>query len=218
MDGIHEIASAAENRRPRHFGSAVPAGARAKPVDTIANFNEGQAIYSDGQPAGRIYEVERGAVRVYRTLADGRRQILAFHFSGDWFGFASDGVHHFSATAIGDAFIRSTSLAGACEFPGSLFPPMLCNLALSEQHQLVIGRTSACERVAAFLMEMAERQGRLNPLTLVMSRTDIADYLGLTNETVSRCISKLRARGIVRLRGANAIELVKWNALKDLCE
>ena len=217
MVGMLDFARDAEGCRHPPFGSVASATARTEPVGTVASYSDGQRIYSDGQRASRIYEVERGAVRVCHTLADGRRQILAFHLPGEWFGFEANNVHRFSAEAIGNTSLRGANLPGGADFPWSLFSPVLRNLALAEQHQLVIGRSCACERVGAFLIEMAERQGRPASLTLMMSRTDIADYLGLTNETVSRSFSKLRARGIVRLHGISGVEIAKWNALMELC-
>lgn len=217
MAGMLDFAREAGGCRHGPLGLAAPAVATTEPAGIVASFTDGQRIYSDGQRASRIYEVEHGAVRVCHTLADGRRQILAFHLPGEWFGFEANSVHRFSAEAIGNTSIRGTRLTGGGDPPSSLFSPLLHNLVLAEQHQLVIARSCACERVAAFLIEMAERQGRPASLTLMMSRTDIADYLGLTNETVSRSFSKLKARGIVRLHGISGVEIAKWSTLMELC-
>jgi CRP/FNR family nitrogen fixation transcriptional regulator len=80
----------------------------------------------------------------------------------------------------------------------------------------VLGRQSAVERVAAFLIDMSERQGGLRMIELPMSRTDIADYLGLTIETISRVLSKLRQKGIIRLPSLRGVEIVKWQVLQDM--
>jgi CRP/FNR family nitrogen fixation transcriptional regulator len=101
--------------------------------------------------------------------------------------------------------------------PGFL-PLALRTLSRAQRHLLVVGRQNAIERVAAFLLDMAERQGGLDRIDLPMSRGDIADYLGLTVETVSRIFTKLRAKGIIRLDGAREIEIVRWQALVDMIE
>ena len=82
----------------------------------------------------------------------------------------------------------------------------------------MIGRQSACERVAAFLMDMRERQGGLETVELAMARSDIADYLGLTIETVSRTFSKFKERGLIRLTSARVVTIAKPDALQALCE
>lgn len=178
----------------------------------------GSEIYGQGEKAGTLYQVEFGAVRVYRLLADGRRQISAFHLAGEIFGFESDGRHHFFAEAL-----CATGLQAIRQVPGSdlsqrLLPLVLKSFVRAQEHLLVLGRQNAAERIAAFLLDMAERQGGLETFELPMSRTDIGDYLGLTIETVSRVISSFRARGIIRLRTQRTVELLKPEALRGMSE
>ena len=99
-----------------------------------------------------------------------------------------------------------------------LLPLALRNLTKAQEHLLVLGRQNAIERVAAFLVDLAERQGGLPQVDLPMSRTDIGDYLGLTIETVSRVFSKLKEAGVIRLPTARTVDIVKWDALSDMSE
>lgn len=190
-------------------------GSRIQPATLYA---AGSEIYGQGEKAGTLYQVEFGAVRVYRLLADGRRQISAFHLAGEVFGFESDGRHHFFAEAI-----CATGLQAIRQGPGSdlsqrLLPLVLKSFVRAQEHLLVLGRQNAAERIAAFLLDMAERQGGLETFELPMSRTDIGDYLGLTIETVSRAISSFRAKGIIRLRTQRTVELLKPEALRGMSE
>lgn len=181
-------------------------------------FNAGAEIYGQGEKAGQIYQVEFGAVRVYRLLADGRRQISAFHLPGEVFGFEADGTHHFFAESISATGIRNFRSSTCSDLSRDLLPLALKGLVRAQEHLLVLGRQSAAERVAAFLLDMAERQGGLNQFELPMSRVDIADYLGLTIETVSRTFSKFKEKGIIRLPSLRSVEIVKWDALQYMSE
>lgn len=196
------------------------AAGRAFPATTPAPtcYSAGAEIYAQGEKAGHLYQVAFGAVRVYRLLADGRRQISAFHLAGEVFGFEADGTHHFFAEAIGATGIRALRLAAAHDLSRALLPLALQGLVRAQEHLLVLGRQSAAERVAAFLLDMAERQGGLPRFDLPMSRMDIADYLGLTIETVSRVLTKLKDKGIIRLPGLRSVEIIRWQALRDMSE
>ncbi len=181
-------------------------------------FPAGAEIYAQGEKAGSLYEVEFGAVRVYRLLADGRRQISAFHLSGETFGFEADATHHFFAEAIRGTGIRSFRPATGADMSREILPLALRGLIRAQEHLLVLGRQNAIERVAAFLVDMAERQGGVGHIELPVSRTDIGDYLGLTIETVSRIFSKLREKGIIRLPSLRTVEIAKWDALHNMSE
>lgn len=174
-------------------------------------------IYAQGEKTGNLCKVEFGAVRVYRLLADGRRQIAAFHLPGEIFGFEADTTHHFFAEAIGATGISVLRMSSPEGFLASeLLQMALQGLVRAQEHLLVLGRQNAVERVAAFLADMSERQGGLRQVELPMSRMDIADYLGLTIETVSRVFSRLKQKGIIRLLSLRSIEIVKWQALQDM--
>ncbi|MDK1491427.1 helix-turn-helix domain-containing protein [Sinorhizobium sp. 7-81] len=182
-----------------------------------SSFVDGESIYHSGERAGRAYRVEFGAVRVYRVLANGRRQILAFHFGGNWFGLQNEDRHRSTAEAIGITGVKSITLTEDLHTWQGLLPAVLESFLSAQEHQLVIGRQSAVERVAAFLVEMSDRSGHSHRFELFMPRVDVADYLGLTIETVSRSLTKLKNKGVIRLHGARGIEIVDYRALQNLC-
>ena len=202
------------------FGAGVDRHglASATPAQPVTCFPAGAEIYCQGDKATALYQVEFGAVRVYRLLADGRRQISAFHMAGEVFGFEADGTHHFFAEAVGATGVRILRLSTGADLSHRLLPLALQSLVRAQEHLLVLGRQHAVERVAAFLLDMAERQGGLSRFELPMSRMDIADYLGLTIETVSRVFTKLKEKGIVRLPGLRSVEITRWQALRELSE
>lgn len=183
----------------------------------ISILTDGQSIYLDGERATRIYRVEYGAVRECRILNSGRRLIVAFHMAGEWFGLQNGDAYRFSAEAIGATGIQSFGREEPPEFLQSLMPIALESLACAREHQLVIGRQCAVERIAAFLVEMSSRRGGLARFELPMPRADVADYLGLTVETVSRALTKLKGRRIIRLYGLRGVEVLQRDALKRLC-
>jgi CRP/FNR family nitrogen fixation transcriptional regulator len=177
----------------------------------------GKEIYAQGEKCGNFYKVEFGAVRIYRLLADGRRQISAFHLAGETFGFETDAAHHFFAEAICATGVRVLRMSAFQDkLAGELLPLALLGLVRAQQHLLVLGRQNAVERIAAFLADMRERQGGLRQVELPMSRTDIGDYLGLTIETVSRVFSKLKQKGIISLPSLRSVEIVKWQTLQQM--
>lgn len=178
----------------------------------------GSEIYAQGEKAGDLYLIEFGAVRVYRLLADGRRQISSFHLAGEVFGFEAGGTHHFFAEAIGATGIRVIRAGQGAARSHELLPLVLQGLVKAQEHLLVLGRQHAAERVAAFLLDMAARQGDLEEFDLPMSRGDVADYLGLTIETVSRVFSRMKDKGIVRLPSLRRVRILKWDTLRTMSE
>lgn len=197
---------------------ALPEAFEPALLQPLSFFPAGAEIYAQGEKAGPFYQVEFGAVRIYRLLADGRRQISAFHLAGETFGFEADTTHHFFAEAINATGIRVFRFATGADVSRQLLPLALKGLTRAQEHLLVLGRQNAIERVAAFLLDMAERQGGLQPIELPMSRMDIGDYLGLTIETVSRVLTRLKDKGVIRLTSLRSIEIVKQDALQDMSE
>lgn len=195
----------------RHAYGTSPMESRQPPTF----FPAGSEIYAQGEKCGNLYQVEFGAVRIYRLLSDGRRQISAFHLAGETFGFEADASHHFFAEAVCGTGIRIMR-ASAPQMAPELLPMALQSLVRAQEHLLVLGRQNAIERIAAFFLEMSERQGGLRQIELSMSRLDIADYLGLTIETVSRVFSKLKQKGVIRLPSLRSVEIVKLQALQTL--
>ncbi|MBE0694940.1 MAG: helix-turn-helix domain-containing protein [Aquamicrobium sp.] len=210
----HRIPPRADSARPVRGEICSPFGASAQaPVF----FPAGKEIYAQGEKSGNLYKVEFGAVRVYRLLADGRRQISAFHLADEVFGFETDSTHHFFAEAICGTGIRVLRLSSfRDERAGELLPMALEGLIRTQEHLLVLGRQNAVERVAAFIADMSERQGGLPQVELPMSRADIADYLGLTIETVSRIFTRLKHKDVIRLPNLRSVEIVKWQVLQEL--
>lgn len=178
-------------------------------------FPAGSEIYAQGEKCRNLYEVVFGAVRIYRLMSDGRRQISAFHLPGEIFGFEPGSTHHFFAEAICGTGIRALR-PSTSQSLADLLPMALESLQRAHEQLLVLGRQNAIERVAAFFVEMSERQGGMRHIELPMPRSDIADYLGLTIETVSRVFSRLKLKGVIRLSGLRNVELVKLKTLQDL--
>ncbi|RUM95971.1 cyclic nucleotide-binding domain-containing protein [Pseudaminobacter arsenicus] len=214
---IETSRTSAYSRDPRIVRSTAPSTLGS--LQAVGFFPAGAEIYAQGERSDSHYKIEFGAVRVYRLLADGRRQISAFHFAGEVFGFEADAIHHFFAEAICATNIRVLRTSSRQnELSGELLSMALQSLVRAQEHLLVLGRQNAMERVAAFLTEMSERQDDLGNIELPMSRMDIADYLGLTIETVSRVFSRLRQQGVIRLTGLRTVEVMKWQALQHMID
>jgi len=179
------------------------------------SYRKGTEIYGEKEPADYVYQVKTGAARSYKLLSDGRRQIGAFHLVGDIFGLENSSEHRFTAEAIVDSTVRlikRRSLELVAESDAMVARNLLSmttnNLQHAEDHMLLLGRKTSLERVAAFLIEMDRRLTAAGVLALPMCRRDIADYLGLTLETVSRALSRLHELGILGFIGNNQRQIV----------
>jgi len=179
------------------------------------SYRKGTEIYGEKEPADYVYQVKTGAARSYKLLSDGRRQIGAFHLVGDIFGFENSSEHRFTVEAIVDTTVRlikRRSLELVAESDAMVARNLLTmttnNLQHAEDHMLLLGRKTSLERVAAFLIEMDRRLTATGVLALPMCRRDIADYLGLTLETVSRALSRLHELGILGFIGNNQRQIV----------
>ncbi len=189
--------------------------AQARIIASEFNYGKGTEIYGEKEPADYIYQITAGAVRSYKLLSDGRRQIGAFHLVGDVFGLENGSFHRFTAEAIVDTsvrLIRRGSLERVAEADVSIARDLLYmttdNLQHAEDHMLLLGRKTSLERVVAFLLEMDGRLTAAGIMVLPMCRRDIADYLGLTLETVSRALSKLHEDGILGFLGKNQRQII----------
>src|SRR5438477_6787593 len=178
-------------------------------------YNRSAEIYGETEPADYIYQVVDGAVRSYKLLSDGRRQIGAFHLASDIFGLENGSEHRFTAEAIVNTTVRlikRRSLEMAAESDAlvsrNLLSMTTSNLQHAEDHMLLLGRKTSLERVAAFLIEMDRRLTSAGIMPLPMSRRDIADYLGLTLETVSRALSRLHELGTIGFVGNTQRQIV----------
>ncbi len=179
-------------------------------------------IYGEAEPADYVYKVVTGAVRTYRILSDGRRQIGAFYLPGDIFGLEAGDAHHFSAEAITNSTIRiikrNALLTLAASEPArarELWTLIAGELERMQDHAVLLIK-SAQERVASFLLELAQRLSTSEIVELPMSRHDIADYLGLTIETVSRTLAQLEGDATIALPSARRIVLRNRGALRRL--
>jgi CRP/FNR family nitrogen fixation transcriptional regulator len=187
------------------------------------SYGRNEEIYGEDEPSEFIYLVKTGAVRTYKLLNDGRRQIGAFHLPGDIFGLEVGNQHRFTAEAISDSTVlvvkRSTLVSLAtrkAELAGQLWALTAQELVHVQDLMLTLGRKNAQERVAAFLLEMAGRVPAGAAIELPMSRQDIADYLGLTIETVSRTLTQLENAAAIALQSSRRIVLRNRGALNRL--
>ncbi len=194
-------------------------------VGASMSYGRDEEIYGEGEEAEFVYLVVKGAVRTYKLLSDGRRQIGAFHLEGDLFGFESGSLHRLSAEAISETtvliFRRRTveAVAGRnVEVARSLWTRAARSLDHAEQHMLLLGRKTATERVASFLLEMQQRMSGSASINLPMTRRDIGDYLGLALETVSRALSLLKEEGTVELPDARHIRVQRRSKLQNLAD
>jgi CRP/FNR family nitrogen fixation transcriptional regulator len=194
------------------------------PVAACMRFARNTEIFGEDDRAEYLYTVRTGAVRGYKLLSDGRRQIEAFYLAGDVFGITAGDRHHCSAEAVVNSSIllvkRSTVEALAARDPQlarSLWISAAERLEQAQEHLLLLGRKNAHERLAAFLLDMADRCGAArSPIELPMSRQDIADYLGLTIETVSRMLTDMANTAMIELPSSRRVLLRDAAALSRI--
>jgi len=193
------------------------------------SFDRDEEIYGEGEPAEYLYCVRRGAVRTFKLLRDGRRQIDAFHLPGEYLGLSATQTHRLTAEAVVDSKVvivqrkaLESRAAQEADIACAMWKLAADNLRNAQDHMLLLGRKTAQERVASFLLKMVRRKEKLGKeagtLTLPMTRADIADFLGLTIETVSRSFTNLRALGCIALDGAATVKIADRNELEELAE
>ena len=190
----------------------------------------GQTLFHEGDPATRVFTLTIGSLKLYKQLPDGRRQIVGFSGSGDFLGISVDDEHAFSAEAVEDSelccFPRSRFDAFIDEHPvmeHELYRMAAHELAMAQLQLVLVGAKTATERVASFLLHLIQRVERVRGektevVDLPMSRGDIADYLGLTKETVSRVLSTFRATRLVRLRALRQVQILNRTLLEQVAE
>lgn len=185
-------------------------------------YDRNSEIYGEGESAEFIYKVISGAVRVYKVLDDGRRQINGFYLPGDIVGIEASSEHNFSAEAVIKSRLlvvkRTPVLALATrqsEIANELWSITARELDHVQNLMITLGRKNALERVVAFLLEMARRVHSFT-IELPMSRQDIADYLGLTIETVSRTFTQLENEQAIELPASRRVVLRNRNLLSQL--
>jgi CRP/FNR family transcriptional regulator len=189
----------------------------------------GEPLFFEGDPADAVFTVTSGALRLSKLLADGRRQIAGFLYPGDFLGLTVEDVHLFTAEAVVPSELSRFSrprferfLDDHPHMERNLFAVAAHVLAAARLQVVLLGRKTATEKVVSFLLSLASRcrkQGRLaDNVELPMTRTDIADYLGLRIETVSRELSALKAKQMIRLTGMHSLQLLNKPALEALAE
>ena len=211
--------SAARTARPVPPVGARTSGNAIEMMGAPVPYARDSEIYGENEPADYLYKVINGTVRTYKVLNDGRRQIGAFYLAGDMFGLEVGDVHTFSAEAIVDSKVlvikRSSVIGLAGRDTGvarELWTMTANELQRVQEHILLLIKT-AQERVAGFLLEMAGRSTARDEVNLPMSRQDIADYLGLTIETVSRTLSQLENSAAIAVPSSRRIVLRNRGAL-----
>jgi CRP/FNR family transcriptional regulator len=203
--------------------------ARLRTITTVVRLDPHATLFQEGEPAEHLSNVVEGTVKLYKLLPDGRRQITGFLFPGDFLGVALNKTYAYSAEAV-------TKLR-LCRFPRQRMETLLTELpnlerrllemagnelVAAQDQMLLLGRKTARERLASFLLMVsrrAEARGRpASPIDLPMSRADIADYLGLTIETVSRTFTQLRKDGTIALPEQTRVEIASREALEEIAE
>lgn len=188
---------------------------------TMMVYPRNSEIFGEGEPSDYFYKVISGSVRTYKIVRDGRRQIGGFYWPGDIFGLEFADEHSLSAEAIGDTkvlVVKRAALNALASRDASIAQQLFAltgrELHHVQDHILLLIK-SAQERVAAFLLEMAEKASESNVVELPMTRQDIADYLGLTIETVSRTLTSLETAAAIKVLTSRRIVLRNRNALRS---
>lgn len=212
----------------RGLEAATLADMRA--LGTMQRLQPEQAVFHEGDPAKRVFMVTLGSLKLYALLADGRRQITGFMFAGDFLGVSVEEEYAFTVEALEptelwwfsrEAFDQFVSKHPQVEH--ELYRLAANELAAAQQQMVLLGRKSAAERLATFFLSLLDRAERASgqPETsfdLPMSRLDIADFLGLTKETVSRMLAELRNRRLIRLEAQNHVEVLDRDGLRGMAE
>ncbi len=196
-------------------------------IVTTMELEAGAPIFDEGEPADHVFNVTGGTVKVYKLLPDGRRQVTGFLFAGDFLGLANGANYAYSAEAVTNCKL--------CRFPRrkledlmERFPKVeqrLLNIASNElaaaqDQMLLLGRKTAKEKIASFLLLLARRARQRgqdeSPVDVPMSRSDIGDFLGLTTETVSRTFTQLKQSSLIRLLPAGKVHISGREELEDI--
>ncbi len=184
----------------------------------VTFFPTDATIYAQGDETGPLYLVEFGTVRICQLTSDGRRQITSFCHAGDVFGLEPGNEHAFYAESVDGAGIRVLRPSNSAGFAAKLLSLALRRFARLQAHLVLLGRMSANERVASFLCDLLDQQDGDPIIHLPMQRNDIADYLGMTFETVSRVLRVFKDRGLIRVTSVDRIEILDAGALATLSE
>ena len=210
-------------------GHVAPRIEVPQPGLRIREFSAHEPLFLEGDEASHICEVLEGAVCCFRVLSDGRRQVISFAYPGDFIGLENGNTYRFSCEATCAARVafvpRDQIFREANENPELGRRILECagdHMSRMLDHFVLLGRKSALEKVASFLLSIVRRRDSVEALSAIvslpMTRADIADYLGITNETVSRCLSKLKARGVIDLPQPQTVVIHDMAELEGLGE
>jgi len=203
--------------------------ARLEQLHTIYDLANEENLFTEGDPAAAFFTVLKGALRLSKSLPDGRRQITGFALPGEFIGLAAGQLYVHNDDALTDVSLCRFSISDL-ERIGEEFPKMNSrllamtnsSLSLAQDHMLLLGRMNALEKTANFLCGLIDRAAAADqptdPLALPMCRADIADYLGLTIETVSRTFTRLKVDKIISLPEHNRVRVNDMSALLRLAE
>lgn len=190
-------------------------------LGTPMSFSRNEEVYGQDDEAQRFYRVISGVVRTSRVTADGRRQVADFYYPGDVFGLDPGPLHRFAAEALTDCQVQIVrrsavrAFAGDAEVDRAILEETRRELERLQDHVMLLGRKGAVERVAGFLIGLA--QGRRGaPVDLPMGRQDMADYLGLTIETVSRTLTQLQGEAVLKFASTRRFLVSDWGELEAL--
>ena len=198
-------------------------------ISVEKEFKNKQTIFMQQEEANNLYNITKGNVKIYRLLSDGRIQIIGFLYPGDFFGSYKKGKYNYSAEAIGDVRLcvfKQETLDNYLEKNMNLAKELLHmtshELTLAQDRIGVLGKMNANERVAKFILNISEQRARIgwqnNPVSLPMIRQDIADYLGLTLETVSREITRFKTSNLIKVMNSKQIFIVDKEKLATICQ
>jgi CRP/FNR family transcriptional regulator len=204
--------------------------ANLRALGTMQRLEPGQPIFHEGDPVRRVFMLANGSLKIYTLLADGRRQITGFMFPGDFLGISIDDEYAFTAEALVRSelwwFTRDTFDQFVEDNPKverELYRLAAHELAAAQSQMVLLGRKTAAERLASFFLSLLERQElvvgeKQAEFDLPMNRLDIADYLGLTKETVSRMLAELRNRKLIRLASQDRVEILDRAGLREMAQ
>jgi CRP/FNR family transcriptional regulator len=212
------------------FAASAPFGhqpeARLASLASSQRVEPGRFLFSEGDDAENVYEITQGILKLYKLLPDGRRQITGFVSTGSLVGWTNADVYLYGAEAVTEVKLRRYRRSQfdrlIDEVPGFARRVLAANcgdLRAAQEQMLLLGRKSAVEKVASFLMGMIQLHGHGDDSSAVhvsMRRADIADYLGLTIETVSRTLTKLKREGIIVIPTPTEIRLRDRDQLEEL--
>lgn len=189
----------------------------------------GEMIFEEGEPARSLYNVASGTVRIYKLLPNGRRQITGFLFAGDFLGLASPKAYAYGAEAVTEVNL--------CQFDSAAFKSLVDRfetvksrllerandeLTVAQEQMLLLGRKTPLAKLSSFLLRLSSNNARwerpVDTIELSMTREDIADYLGLTIETVSRTFTKLKGDGVIALPERSRVVIREFDKLEEIAE